>query len=404
MTSKMTITAKVKLLPSKEDIDLIEKTTSRYCDVCNYISKHIYDTRNLAFRSLQDELYYKIRDDFGFKSQMTISAIKTVIGKYKTIQKNVEKKKERELKHRKELKTYPRKKRKPKKIEDWIMPIFKVPQIDLVRNRDYSIKDDIFSINTLEKRIKVPFVKKGMELYFDTSKYRFGTAKVVTKQGQCYLYIPVTFETETLDLNDTRVVVGIDRGINFLATTYDNSGHTGFVSGKSIKQKRAAFARTRKELQRKETPSSRRRLKRIGHRENRWMQDVNHCVTKALVNKYPKNTLFVLEDLTNIREATERVRVKSRYVSVSWAYYDFEQKLIYKARLNQSEVIKVNPRYTSQRCPVCGYTEKSNRDKKKHLFCCKECGYKSNDDRIGAMNIYMRGIEALNRINDYKGA
>ncbi|WP_416241648.1 hypothetical protein [Catenibacterium mitsuokai] len=27
-----------------------------------------------------------------------------------------------------------------------------------------------------------------------------------------------------------------------------------------------------------------------------------------------------------------------------------------------------------------------------HLFTCKKCSYKSNDDRIGAMNLYRMGI------------
>ena len=127
------------------------------------------------------------------------------------------------------------------------------------------------------------------------------------------------------------------------------------------------------------------------------MQDVNHCVSKALVEKNPKHTLFVLEDLTGIRaKATEKVKRKNRYVMVSWSFYDLEQKIKYKAIRNQSVVINVDPRYTSQCCPVCGHIERSNRDKKKHVFCCKNCGYSSNDDRIGAMNLYRMGINYLN--------
>ena len=125
------------------------------------------------------------------------------------------------------------------------------------------------------------------------------------------------------------------------------------------------------------------------------MQDVNHCVSKTLVENNPKHTLFVLEDLSGVRSATEKIRVKDRYVSVSWSFYDLEQKLIYKAMKHQDKVIKVNPAYTRQCCPVCGHTEKANRNKKIHLFCCQNCGYKSNDDRIGAMNLYRMGIDYL---------
>lgn len=126
-----------------------------------------------------------------------------------------------------------------------------------------------------------------------------------------------------------------------------------------------------------------------------WMSDVNHCVTKALVEQYPAKTLFVLEDLTGIRGATEQVRRKDRYVQVSWSYYDFEQKLNYKAARKSSKMINVGSEYTSQRCPVCGRVQKTNGDNKLHRFCCKKCVYRSNDDRIGAMNLCLLGHDWL---------
>ena len=168
-----------------------------------------------------------------------------------------------------------------------------------------------------------------------------------------------------------------------------------FYDGNVVKQKRARYKALRKQLQQVGTPSSRRRLKAIGKRENRWMQDVNHRISKALVESNAEGTLFVIEDLTGIRSAIEKVLVKDRYISVSWPYYDLEQKLSYKALKNHQLVEKVNPAYTSQTCPKCGHTEKANRNKKQHIFCCKNCDYKSNDDRIGAMNLHRMGIELL---------
>ena len=174
-----------------------------------------------------------------------------------------------------------------------------------------------------------------------------------------------------------------------------NTGKVSFVSGKAVKQKRAHYKELRKHLQQVRTPSSRRRLKAIGQRENRWISDVNHQISKALVEHNLKGTLHVIEDLSGIRSATEKVKVKDRYVMVSWSYYDLEQKLIYKAKEHGQKVIKVSPKYTSQTCPKCGHIEKGNRDKVKHTFCCKNCGYTSNDDRVGAMNLYRKGIEYL---------
>ena len=159
---------------------------------------------------------------------------------------------------------------------------------------------------------KVNFYKNGYEKYFaDTCK--FGTAKIVFKHDRFFLHIPVTYEIEKLNMSDVSNVVGIDRGIRFIATAYNSKGKTKFYSGKTIKQKRGHYKALRKELQQVGTPSSRRRIKAIGQRENRWMQDVNHCISKALVESNPAGTLFVLEDLTGIRSATEKILVKNRY-------------------------------------------------------------------------------------------
>lgn len=365
---QMTITAKVQIVATDADKVLLDKTMSVYRDACNYVSDYVFQTHDLKQFSLNKVLYSTLREKFGLKSQMAQSVLKTVIAKYRTILKNQNK---------------------------WTRPIFKKPQYDLVWNRDYSLTQNCFSVNTLNGRVKLPYFAGGMSKYFDHSIYKFGTAKLINKHGKYYLHIPVTYDVEESNISDICNVVGIDRGINFVVATYDSHHKSKFVSGKAIKQKRANYSKLRKELQIRHTPSSRRKLKAVGQRENRWMQDVNHQISKALVTNNLKHTLFVLEDLSGIRNATELVRAKDRYTSVSWSFYDLEQKLIYKAKQNQSSVIKVDPRYTSQCCPVCGHTEKSNRNKKIHLFTCKNCGYQSNDDRIGAMNLYRMGINYL---------
>ncbi len=365
---QITTTAKIQVQVAPEQRELLDITMDTYRNACNFVANYIFQTHDLKQFSLNKALYYDLRKRYGLKSQMAQSVFKTVIARYKTILENQ---------------------------REWTKPDFSKPQYDLVWNRDYSLTQDLFSVNTLSGRVKLPHYSGGMEKYFDHDIYSFGTAKLVKKHGKYFLHIPVTRDIpEALDSGVCNVV-GVDRGINFIVATYDSKHKSGFVSGKAIKQKRAKYKQLRKELQQRQTPSARRRLKAIGQRENRWMQDVNHQVSKALVESNPKHTLFILEDLSGVRSATEKVRRKDRYVSVSWSFYDLEQKLKYKAALNESSVISVDPRYTSQTCPVCGHTEKANRNKRLHIFKCKCCGYTSNDDRIGAMNLYRMGINYL---------
>ena len=103
-----------------------------------------------------------------------------------------------------------------------------------------------------------------------------------------------------------------------------------------------------------------------------------------------------MEDLVGVTfETTKNRKKENRYEHHSWSFYQLEQDLTYKAKLNHSDVIKVNPQYTSQRCPKCGRISKDNRDHDLHLYTCDNCGYKSNDDRLAGMNIFELGKRYL---------
>lgn len=364
---ELTITSKIQIYPTNEQVEILNKTMSQVRKALNYISNYIFENNYLNQSKINKDTYYYLRETYGLKSQMAQSVMKTAIAKYKTNKSNG---------------------------HEFNLVKFKNLEYDLVWNRDYSLTKGIFSINSLSGRLKIPFEIKGMEKYFDNS-YKFGTAKLVYKFNKHFLHIPMTKEYQQTTPFEINKIVGIDLGINFLATTYDSEGETIFYNGRKIKSKRGNYKILRKQLQECGTKSAKRKIKSIGSRENRWMSDINHSITKALVDKYGENTLFVLEDLTGVRNSTEKININNRYVSVSWAFYQFRQLLEYKAKMNKSMVIAVDPKYTSQQCPKCGHIEKANRDKINHIFKCKNCSYQSNDDRIGAMNLWRKGIEYI---------
>ena len=370
MNRLSTITAKIQIYVSDAEQISLATTITAYQQACNWLSTRVYETKILNQVKL-NELYYRdLREQFGLKSQMAQSVMKTLIARYKSAKSNG---------------------------HEWNLVHFKLPEYDLVWNRDYSLSENCFSVNTLNGRLKFRFEKQGMKRYFDGT-WKFGTAKLVHKQSKWFLHIPVTKDFSELEFANVNNIVGVDLGINFLATTYDSQNKTTFYNGRTVKHKRGRFKVLRKQLQRKQTSSARKRLKQIGSRENRYVTDVNHQVTKALVDKHPKGTLFVLEDLSGVRFATEKVCVRNRYVSVSWAFFQFRQMLEYKAQLNGQRVVVVDPKYTSQTCPKCGHIDKANRNKKRHTFECRNCHYRSNDDRIGAMNLYRKGIEYIGTV------
>jgi len=362
-----TVTAKIQVYVDRDQATLLERTLDAYKHASNWLSGHVFTTFNLSQPSLNNLHYQELRTLFGLKSQMAQSVMKTVIARYKSLRTNG---------------------------HEWGKVVFKHHELDLVFNRDYSVNDTVFSVNTLDGRVKLPYQRKGMTKYFDGT-WAFGTAKLVRRYGKWFLHIPMTKLFPQLKADEVNNLVGVDLGINHIATTYDSHGKTKFYRGGIIKFMRGKFKATRKSLQQKQTPSARKRLKRIGQREHRYVSDVNHRIAKALVESHPQGTAFILEDLTGVRQATKKVRVKHRYVSVSWAFYQFRQLLEYKASMNNQTVILIDPKYTSQCCPKCGHTAKGNRDRKHHHFHCQRCHYQSNDDRVGAMNILRKGIDKV---------
>ena len=361
----ITITAKVKLYPTSEQMIILNKTLSVIRDVLNFVSAFVFGKEGIRYLELNHVLYYPVRQQFGLRSQMTQSVFKTVLAKYKSMKSNG---------------------------HPFSKASFRNFEYDLVWNRDYSISGQSISLNTLSGRLHIPFELKGMEHWFRSGGH-FGTAKLIRKNRKYYLHIPVTLEVESMNILNH--IVGIDLGVNHLAVSFDEEGNTRFFSGRAVKEKRAKALALRKRLQACGTKSAKRKLKKLREKETRYVTAVNHAVTKALISQYGAGTLFIIEDLTGIRTATEQVRLKSRYVMVSWAFYQFREMLEYKAALSQSEVLAADPKYTSQSCPVCGNTTKANRSRKRHEFCCTACGYRSNDDRTGAINIYRKGFNTL---------
>ena len=377
---------------NQNDILKMVESQEAFRQGCNFVSDYIFNNDfPLNATVLNKVIYNDLRERFGLKSQMAQSCIRTVVARYKTVQTQLRKQRVwdgyKKDNHGKDVKNYINK----DLTFLWKPIVFNRPQLDLVRNRDYSYtKDNKMSLNTIHGRVVVKPIYDGFKQYFDGS-WTLGTAKILKSGKHWFMHIAVTKTIDDITVKPKNVV-GIDRGLRQIMTTYDQKGNAVFYSGKQISHKRRNYSRLRKELQSKNTKSAKRRLKQINQRESRWMNDVNHCLSKTLVEQYGEHTLFVLEDLRNVTFNTVHNRKKeNRYEHHSWSFYDLEQKLVYKALSNNSQVIIVSAHYTSQRCPKCGYIDKDNRDKTKHEFCCKQCLYTSNDDRTAAMNIQFLG-------------
>lgn len=395
----LSLTLKVRLYPTNSQIDEFDKVTQEYKRLCNIASKEAFAKniilQKLSHRKLNDLLYYKFKAITFLRTQIIQSVFRTVIAKYKAIKAQMQSR---------PFKYYDSNVKKlyvVKRDLSWLTcPVqFNRPQIDLVRNRNYALTNNAnqLSIAGINGRLKVSY-DLDCKKYLLDDNIKLGTAKLVKSCGQWFLYISYTYKVSMLTMNDVKNVVGIDRGQRFITVSYDSQGKTSFVNGKKLLAVRRHYKNLRRQLQIKNTKASKRKIRKINQRENRCVTDINHRISKALVDHYGENTLFVLEDLTGIRTAAEKRRKDNKYESVSWPYYQLQQMLAYKAKRNHSKVVYVDACKTSQRCIKCGRINKNNRNHNTHLYTCDKCSYRSNDDRLAAMNIYCLGILVRNNV------
>jgi len=140
----------------------------------------------------------------------------------------------------------------------------------------------------------------------------------------------------------------------------------------------------------------RQKQKIKGNKEKRIMKDLDHKISRKIVDYALKNKLkIVVEKLSGIRKkATKRkgCNNKNRLIN-SWSFYRLQTFIEYKAKEYGIPFIKINPHYTSQECSYCtiiGDRDRSNficKNKK-----CKKYNVCRNADINAAFNVGKRSL------------
>jgi IS605 OrfB family transposase len=366
---KITKTLQLQLFP--EDT-VISDTLHQTVDALNYISHYAKENNQFQAIEIHNAIYLEVREKFQLRSQMAESAIRAVASQYKGKKKTARKHKE---------------------------PVaFKQSALSLNYPRDYRIIDhDTVSINTIvgRKKIRYDCGEYQREL-LKLTEWKVRSAIVCERKRDHKIFLNIAIEKTTEDVMtvERNGFVGVDVGINKLAVTTNSNNQTKFYTEGHVQYIRYKYQQIRQSCQSKDTRSAKRRLIKISGRERRFVTNTNHCISKQIVTEALhafSKPIIVLEDLTGIRKNPRRSK-KGRYQLNTWAFYQVQQFIAYKAVEKGVPVMWINPEYTSQACPKCGHIEQKNRDKKLHRFRCRKCKYQSNDDRVGSINIRNRGV------------
>jgi len=338
----MQITVKAKILPDKQQMSLINAATHEYIQLINQIASE----------------YIQVAADLKYTSKNVAAELPSAL-KNQAIR---------------DAKSVFRKYCKTKK-----QSILKKP-VAIWNNQNYNLKNNFISFPVLiggkSKRMKIPIILTDYQKQLLNNK--LGSLRINQKSGKYIAQIAVQ-APEATAIGDQ--VMGVDLGLKIPAVAATQDGKIKFFgNGRQNKFHKRKHRSVRKKL------GKLKKLKAIRKRhdkEQRWMKDQDHKVSRQIINFAKENNIKIirLEKLSGIRQ-TARTSRKNEKNLHSWSFYRLAQYVEYKAILAGIKIEYVNPKYTSQICPVCGVKNHANDRKYK----CS-CGFKTHRDILGAKNI-----------------
>jgi len=257
-----------------------------------------------------------------------------------------------------------------------------------------SIRKDLIDIrqtnNKLAKYwVKIPVKKKRGGINLPIKPHQdfpedceICESKLFKKRSEFWIHITIQIQVKIK--NSYSSILSIDLGEKTIATTVSvtQSGiqKVNFY-GKEIRGIRRHYQHLRNVLGKKKLF---KKIKQLGKKENRTIQDKLHKISRKIVNQALKqNSVIVIGNLKHIRKHTKG-KVFNRIIS-NWPYHKLTKMIEYKANWEGIKVIKINEKNTSKTCYRCGHTGTRYQQS---VFNCSHCGLKDfNADVNGAINI-----------------
>jgi len=226
--------------------------------------------------------------------------------------------------------------------------------------------------------IRIPCLKLELDAHF---------LPWFEKVNQIELDHEFAFVTVTINeppLMEVKEWIGIDRNTTGHVVVVSNP-ETGKVwkMGKECKHIHDKYKNIRRRMQKQ---GRYKEVKELRNRENRIVRDINHKMSKKVVDIAVHNACGIkMEQLDGIRNNRKQAS-SFRYSLHSWSFYQLQTMIEYKAKLLGVPVVYVAPQYTSQECSRCGLL--GHRDGKD--FSCPHCGHVDHADVNASFNIALR--------------
>ena len=210
------------------------------------------------------------------------------------------------------------------------------------------------------------------------------------------------FDSELIQNYNNYIGVDVNIKNNILAL----SDGKVFKANKSLIKKCIRFDNARKrcqsnkDLNHNPRPYGKEMLFRQekNNRRSKWY--LEQLVNELLDYCNEKGYNHIAMENLNLKETKSEAKNKDgiNYNRIASLLHLNDIKHVIKRLANKRDIAVswVNPKYTSQQCPICGHINKDNRITQE-IFCCENCFHNNNADINAAINIKNRMF-----INEYK--
>ena len=202
-------------------------------------------------------------------------------------------------------------------------------------------------------------------------------------------YISFKYDDRPTPTAHERDIIGVDVGINALATCSDGTTYAFHVrdSGnvKAYKQAKKRLSRYQRRVNEKELGSKNRakavkKLARLHKKVADIRADALHKLTTWLAKNH---STIVIEDL-NVSGMLKNHKLASAIADCG--FYEFKRQLSYKCEWYGSELVIADRFYpSSQRCSQCGHQQKMPLSVR--TYECSACGFTADRDFNAAVNL-----------------
>jgi len=381
----------VPLHPTPEQAHSLSKTLEQHTACFNAVAHEGFTTGCSNGVELHKRTYYPLRAQFPDLPAQLVCAAR--VKATEAVKSALTWKVKHEKAYPKRVEKALKKGKEPPKFK----PV-RCPHSDLAciryDQRSSWVKWDILtcSLATVEGRVELP-LSVPAHLIQDVG-HKVCSADLCYRKGRFTLHIVVSIPQP--EVAPSHEVIGVDLGLNRPAVTSKRQ----FVGERRWKEQDRRAFRLKRKLQAKGSRWAKGHLKKLSGKQFRRHRDHDHVLSKRIVQNAPPGSTIVLENLTHIRETSKMGRgkdnknVENKRRLHSWSFAQLYSFVEYKAEARGIQVVKVDPRHTSQTCSKCGFQHRYNR-RSQSLFLCRECGYCLNADLNGSYHIRDKHLACL---------